>query len=299
MRAIAELRKEQYQHNYERFPYIKEWRKHPYTSFKAHLYMEASAVLVYLLLKTKIKPNTVTIVYSVMGILGGILLTIPSKAATLLAILLFYFKGILDWSDGHYARIIKRTSITGDILDACAAGVVSLWVGLGLNVANKSGMMAFYYLVPVIPALWAGDIMSKAKLWLFDVYLSKDRLQQEISKDEAELLVSHSVQGKDTTPTAGNTYRFINKVVDVGKKMYRLMDKVFEHRARLVDLICLILLIEMFSPIFISWFIFLAFLVWQVVTFATRYYTVAKGGWVEGVLQNKVEGISQAFHSRA
>ena len=301
MRTIAELRKEQYQYNCGLFPYIKDWRRYPYTWFKAHLYMEASAVLVHLLLKTKIKPNTVTIVYTAMGILGGILLAIPAKATIFLAILLFYFRGILDWSDGHYARVTEQTSLTGEILDpyGAQAGWISLWVGLGLNVASKSGMVAFYYLVPVIPALFAGNIMSMAKLRLFNNYLSKDRLQEGISRDKAELLVSQRVQGKGTTSTAGKTYRFINKAVDVGTKVYRLMNEVFKHRARLVDLICLILLIEMFSTIFISWFVFLAFLAWQLVVFVVSFYRVANGGWVERVLQKKVEEISQAFNSQA
>ena len=285
MRIIATLRKEQHDHCYRLYPYIKEWKKCPYTWLKAQLYMEASAVLVYLLLKTKIKPNTVTIVYTVMGILGGILLVIPSKAATLLAILLFYFRGILDWSDGHYARITEQTSITGSILDSygARAGWISLWVGLGLNVASRSGMMVFYYLVPLIPALWAGDIWLLARVQLFDKYVSEGRFQEGIKKSKEELLVSESAQGKGIISTA--------------KKMFWLMHSVFEHRARFVDLICLILLIEMFSTIFISWFVFLVFLVWQIVVFATKFCWVAKGGTVERELQKKVEEISQAFNS--
>lgn len=286
MRSIAELRKKRYQISYDLYPYIREWKKYPYTWFKAHLYMEASAILVYLLLKTKVKPNTVTIVYTAMGILGGILLVIPSRAATLLAILLFYLRGILDWSDGLLARVTEQTSITGDILDpyGAQAGWISLWVGLGLNVASKSGMMVFYYLVPLIPALWAGDMWSFARVRLFAKYVSKDRFQEVINKSKEELLVSESAQGKGIISTA--------------EKMFWLMHSAFEHRARFVDLICLILLIEMFSTIFISWFVFLVFLVWQIVVFATKFCWVAKGGTVERELQKKVEEISQAFNSR-
>jgi hypothetical protein len=287
LKTIAELRKEQYKYNYELLPYLREWKKNPYTWFKAKLYMEASAVLVYLLLKTKIKANTVTIGYIAMGILGGILLAIPSKTTIFPAILLFYFRGILDWSDGHYARITKQTSITGDILDPYGAwaGWISLWVGLGLNVASKSGMMVFYYLVPVIPALWAGDIWSLARVRLFNKYVSKDGFQEVINKSKEELLVSEIVQDKGIISTA--------------KKMFLLVSSIFEHRARFVDLICLILVVEMFSAIFISWFVFLAFLVWQIVAFAARFSWVAKGGTVERELQERVEAISQVFNSRA
>ncbi|HPM43379.1 MAG TPA: hypothetical protein PLV52_06075, partial [Candidatus Omnitrophota bacterium] len=55
--TVRELKAEQYQYNGTQ---VKSWRVNPYTWLKARFYMESSALLVYLLLKTKIKPNTVT-----------------------------------------------------------------------------------------------------------------------------------------------------------------------------------------------------------------------------------------------
>ena len=299
MKTIAELRSEQYEYIAKIYPCVFEWSKYPYTCFKTHLYMEASAVLVYLLLKTKIKPNTVSILYIATGILGGILLAVPTKLAIFSAVVLLFFREILDWSDGHYARVTKQTSITGDILDAYGtrAGWISLWVGLGLNVAYKSGTMLFYYLVPLIPALWAGDIWSLAIVQLFNEHLSKDRFQEGIRKDKEMLSVSENAQR--TIPIAGRRGEFARKVVEVAKKMYRIIFRVFDQRSRLVDLICVILLIEMFSDVFISWFVFLAFLAWQLVVFVVKFYTVAQGRTIETQLQKKIEEISQAFRSQA
>ncbi|GAI05541.1 unnamed protein product, partial [marine sediment metagenome] len=150
---MAELRKEQYEYNCGLYPYLNEWRKNPYTWLKARFYMEAGALLVYFLLKTKINPNTVTIIYGLLGLVGGILLAIPINQTILIAILIFFLKGILDWSDGHLARIRGQTSITGDILDPYGAllGALGLQMGLGFYVAQKSDMAIFYYLIPLIP----------------------------------------------------------------------------------------------------------------------------------------------------
>ena len=78
--------------------------------------------------------------------------------------------------------------------------------------------------------------------------------------------------------------------MSIARKIYRLISSAFEHRARLVDSICLILLIEMFSGLFISWIIFLMFLTWQFVVFAVNFCKVAKGGTAEN-LRNKMTEI--------
>jgi phosphatidylglycerophosphate synthase len=250
--------------------------------------MEASVILVYLLLKTTIKPNTVTIIYAAMGVLGGILLAIPSKVTIILAILVFFFKGILDWTDGHLARLTNQTSILGEILDPCGSriGEVGLWVGLGLYIAHKSGMLVFYYLVPIIPALWAIDVRVAAVKYLFDRYLSKERFQKVINRDRKE-------SSKDPLVTQGKGG------VAILKKVYRVMREIFTARARFVDSICLILLIEMFSDVFILWFIFLAFLVWQLVLFLAYLYREYTRGTTVARFGEKLSEISQAINTQS
>ena len=68
-KTFRELRKDQYSYNLNLFPYLNSWIKNPYSFIKARFYMESSAILVYLLLKTTIKPNTVTIFYCLAGVL--------------------------------------------------------------------------------------------------------------------------------------------------------------------------------------------------------------------------------------
>ena len=118
MYTIKNLRKQQYGYHKEKFPYLFDFIRNPYSFIKARFYMESSAVLVYLLLKTNIKPNTVTVIYGLAGIATGILLAIPNNYTICIALSIAFAKGILDWSDGHLARITGQTSLTGHLLDS-------------------------------------------------------------------------------------------------------------------------------------------------------------------------------------
>ena len=142
--------------------------------------MESSAVLVYFLLKTRIKPNTLSIIYGLLGLAGGILLAISTNKTVFIAIFIFFLKAILDWSDGHLARIKNQTSITGVVLDPYGAllGTLGFQVGLGLYVAQKSGMMLFYYLTLLIPLFYAANLISFGYKILFQSCLKSEELKE-------------------------------------------------------------------------------------------------------------------------
>lgn len=167
MHSLSEIRKEIYQYNFNVASSVygvdlKNWRKNPYTFLKSVFYIETSAVLVFFLVKTRIHPNTVTLIYALLGVIGGILLSIPNNLAIFLAIFIFFSKGILDWSDGPLARMTKRTSLNGEVLDPWGAliGSLGFQVGLGFYVALHSGSIIYFYLLVIILALRAGNIRS-------------------------------------------------------------------------------------------------------------------------------------------
>ncbi|MCF7878926.1 MAG: CDP-alcohol phosphatidyltransferase family protein, partial [Candidatus Omnitrophica bacterium] len=169
MKSVTELRKYQYDYHTKLYPYLNDWKRNPYTWLKARFYMETSAILVYFLLKTKIKPNTVTIVYGLLGIIGGILLGISKNPTVIIAIAIFFLKGILDWSDGHLARVTGQTSITGYVLDVYGALLNDLGfqIGLGFYVAFKTGNPIFYYMIFLIPFFYAVNLKSFSQAVLF------------------------------------------------------------------------------------------------------------------------------------
>lgn len=286
MKTIAEIREEMYRDKYEHFPYIKDWKKNPYTWFKAKLYMEAGIILGFFLLKTKIRPNTITIAYGLLGLIGGVLLAIPINQTILIAILIFFLKGILDWTDGLVARIKNQVSITGSILDPYSGflGALGLQIGLGFYVAQKSGMMIFYYLIPLIPLFYAGKLHSFATDMLFNEFISSKKIK-EYRKNN----MSNSIQSKVEKPSEvlGKKY----------SKIYNLIKNFLDDRARTVDFICLLLLLEMFTPVFITWIIFLGYIVKRFIIFFISFYIVAKKDWAEDQFKSKIEEIFTVFES--
>ena len=281
MKTVAELRKDTYDYHRKYYSYIfDEWKWYSYRKFKAKLYMEVGPWLAYLFMKAKITPNTVSVAYAVMGILGGVFLAIPIKWFILAGIIFFYFMPLLDWSDGLLARATNQTSITGDVLDPYCGlvGWVALWAGMGLYVAGKSGEVIFFYLTPIIPAIFALNIILFGQSRLFDKHIV-EAIRDYIPKKQNHMTI--------ITASSDLTIKYPRIT-----KAMRALDKVFESNARTVDLICLVILLELLLPnLFISWILFLTFLLWQIVLFGAQFYRVARGGWAETKLQNKLEQI--------
>ena len=292
LKTVTELRKFIYEYNRERFPYIfTQWKWYSYRKLKAKMYMNVSPFLTFLFMKMGISPNAITVSYAFLGILGGIFLAIPIKWFVLAGIILFYFRPFLDWSDGLLARFTGRISTTGDLLDnyGALAGWVPLWAGIGLYVAEKFGDMRllvagvsaehiFYFLTPVIPVLIAINVMTSAKNRLFDEHLAKTVRKSLNKQDKAE----STPDTKAPEPSA----MFLKLW-----KIFSFISQIFEHNTRTVDIICLLILLELFLPFFISWVIFLAFLAWQIVFFIAGFYIVARGGWAEKEISDKLKPI--------
>jgi len=285
--TIKQLRIERYKHTNNEYPYTGDWRRNPYTWFKSRLYIEASAVLAYFLSKTRIKANTVTITYGLLGLVAGILLSIPANASIIIAILIFFFKGILDWSDGLLARIRGTTSVTGDILDCYGAvlGSLGLQAGLGFYVAQKSGMIVYHYLVSLLLLFYAIKITTFSYSVLFKNYLKAEKLEKHKTRD-----VKGSAKNENDKSDVGFEKKYT--------AIYHLANSFLDDRARTVDFVCLLILLEMFLPFFVTWVVFLGFLVKQFLFFCVSFYVVAKGGWVEKHLEDKTEEISRAFASQ-
>ena len=127
--------------------------------------MEMSAVLVYILLKTNIHPNHVTLVYGFSGLLAGFLISLGKSEFIMVGIFIFFTRGILDWTDGHLARKTGKTSLTGHVLDEYGAllGSVGLGFGLGFFVAQRTDYEFLYYLVFSFPVLRLLMIHNYAK----------------------------------------------------------------------------------------------------------------------------------------
>ena len=265
---ISEIRKQIYEYHEKYYSYTSRWPWYSYRKYKLIFYNELASIIIFTLLNTSITPNMVTLCYIGMSILAGILTAFPVKMAVLAGIFIIFVNPVFDWVDGPLARIKKMTSISGDIMDSYAAllGWVILWSTLGIYLGNFTNR-AFYYLAPIMPAIFAIDIYVNARERFIYHYFTKE---------EFRLKKNGSIKGVNISASEKHGLKRIKSYVD----------KLFEHNSRTADIICLLIFIELFSSIRILWIFYSAFLIWQMLTFLIRLYVVLFTKWAEDELDN-------------
>ena len=83
-----------------------------------------SAPITYLLVRTPISANQVTVIQEIIGTIGAIMLAVPSIKIMLLGIFLIQFGFILDCVDGEVARYKGQSSVRGVFLDLIGHQIV-------------------------------------------------------------------------------------------------------------------------------------------------------------------------------
>ena len=99
------------------------------TNLKADWYgrffvWKISAPITYLLVRTPISANQVTVIQEIIGTIGAIMLAVPSIKIMLLGIFLIQFGFILDCVDGEVARYKGQSSVRGVFLDLIGHQIV-------------------------------------------------------------------------------------------------------------------------------------------------------------------------------
>jgi len=97
--------------------------KAPYSLIKAIYYIECASLLLCVTQKFITRPNFVTLLYIFTGVLGSFLLNLDSKVGVCVGIFLVFNKGVFDWWDGRLARLLNKVSNKGGILDPYGARV--------------------------------------------------------------------------------------------------------------------------------------------------------------------------------
>ena len=83
-----------------------------------------SSPITYLLVRTPISANQITVIQEIIGIIGAIMLAVPSIKIMLLGIILIQFGYILDCVDGEVARYKGQSSVRGVFLDLIGHQIV-------------------------------------------------------------------------------------------------------------------------------------------------------------------------------
>ena len=242
---------------------IDDWGKNPYTAFKSRVYIELSAIVVFLLQHTAVHPNQVTIVYAFAGILGGVLLSTTSDAAVITALLIFVFKGVVDWSDGVLARLTDRCSDEGAVLDSWGAVVNSFGflIGVGFYIFNRSDDITYIYLMAFMIFLRGIDLRE---------FAYRSAMSDMVRRRAAEApgrVGSYS----DSTGAAIIGFDPDGRVA----WFRRIVMNTLDDRARSVDCVCLVILMEVIGgQLLISPFVYWAYVIRYVLIFGAGVYVV-------------------------
>ena len=242
---------------------IDDWSKNPYTAFKSRVYIELSAIVVFLLQYTAVHPNQVTMVYAFAGILGGVLLSTKSDAAVITALLIFVFKGVVDWSDGVLARLTDRCSDEGAVLDSWGAVVNSFGflIGVGFYIFNRTNDITYIYLMALMIFLRGIDLRE---------FAYRSAMSDLVKRRAAE-------PPKGVGSYSNSTGAAIIGFDPDGRAAWfrRIVMNTLDDRARSVDFVCLVILMEVVGgKLLISHLIYWAYLIRYVLIFGGGIYVV-------------------------
>ena len=211
---------------------INNFFQNPYSYFKSRYYIEVSAILVFFLQYTKATPNLITIIYSILSFSVLFLLSSNNNYLILFAIILLFTKGVLDWADGLLARIQKKTSNLGFLLDNWAALISThaYTLGLAIYLYNKDNEFIFIILGVSILFIKALDLRNYAyHLAMYSLFKEKNKKSflKKLNFNE------HS--------------KLKNKKKSSSLAIFKIFIQNFlDDRSRSVDLICFIIFIDIF-----------------------------------------------------
>ena len=211
---------------------INNFFQNPYSYFKSRYYIEVSAILVFFLQYTKVTPNFITIIYSLLSFSVLFLLSSNNNYLILFAIILLFTKGVLDWADGLLARIQKKTSNLGFLLDNWAALISThaYTLGLAIYLYNKDNEFIFIILGFSILFIKALDLRNYAyHLAMYSLFKEKDK------KSFLKKL------------NFNKHFKLKNKKKDSFLTIFKIfIQNLLDDRSRSVDLICFIIFIDIF-----------------------------------------------------
>lgn len=213
---------------------ITDWRRSPYSCFKARIYIELSSIFAFLFQFTSITANQISLIYCFLGLVAGILLASGVDFLMITGLVVFFLKGSMDWTDGLVARIKNQTSSVGHMLDTWGShiGEMSLITAIGIFCFNFSNNLVYLFLLIIILFLNVIDFK------LFSFHQSFYELVNK--KIQLNLRNIKKIKKKELS----FSYQFLKNFMD--------------GRARTVDTICFLLFFEIiykvnyFSPIIFS-----------------------------------------------
>ena len=249
--TYKELYDQQFTFNSKQSPYIINFWHNPYSFLKARYYMGLASGIVYFLQGSSVTPNQITKLYMLWGVLAGLLIAIGTSHTLSVGIFMVFSKGVLDWTDGHIARLKNKTSLTGHILDVYGARVNSLMfvtcLGFYQYTLHDEDTL-FLILAIIYPLAFSMQLHRFAYKYLYEE-LSNKGLTVE------------------TTPDGTRKERTIRN-----SRYAKFLINFLDDRSRTTDFVCLLIVLEQMTVYKLSWVYFVLIqLKWAVICCSVFY----------------------------
>ena len=238
---------------------IDDWFFSPYHCLKVRFFLELSTLFVFFLQFTSIKPNLLSVLYVVFGIVGALLLGSTQEKLIIAGVIIFFLYGIFDWTDGLLARVTKKMSTLGSVLDPWAGYVCSFsfLIGLGLYLFNTTQEIHFIYLMILIITIRAIDLKDYSYSYLMYKFYKNFKSQKKKNRKKNKIKTN-----KHNLP----------KILIYLKNFFQ---SFLDERARTYDTIGLIILFElMYDKILLTDMIYYLFLARVLAIFIGGFYIV-------------------------
>jgi|ETNmetMinimDraft_33_1059910.scaffolds.fasta_scaffold20265_3 hypothetical protein len=241
--TFQNLRKELYKQTYERhrrnsrkfkqsrrftLNEVHTWRN-PYLKLKFFYIIETASLISWLVIKNKININLLTIIGSVLAIMGFLSLSYPSIALNYLALFIFFSKNIIDYADGFVARLLKSSTTVGAFLDDWTGHLYyqCFFFSFPIYVFNQNNNINFLYI--------------SIGLFFLSVINPKIRIQQssftETLKNDSKRVIIKTLS--DISKSKGNNQNVKSRFISFLSKLE------YNGRTRYTDFILFVILIEL------------------------------------------------------
>ena len=236
IRGIAYKRsRDSSKRNNEDFDNFLRW---PYTNIKGRIYVELAALLVFLVQNTRIKPNQITMMYAICGVVGAFFLSSGNDSMIYVGLGIFFLKSVLDWADGLLATIKNNLTEEGGVLDPWGAYVNSqgFIIGIGLYVFDSTNDLNYLYILIVILALRSIDLRN----YTYTFYMSK------LINNDLKILYPYDDVVNEISKLPISIKSLNKNKGDALTRIAKIIFSILDDRSKSVDFICLVIVIELY-----------------------------------------------------
>ena len=234
--------------------------------FLSRYYRPFSLRLSWLLYKTKITPNFVTILQIIIGLSACLVIALfPKQEVFILGIIFLHLAYLLDCSDGEIARAKKMSSLEGLFLDKFAHAITmpSIFMAVSMYYSQYFiGYQFFILLISFIASLCTFNPVNRLLTSIVQQLITKKEYSQyDLSKYSNK---SKLKDENDDLQILEDEYLVTPKEISLKKrikgKMLRFGKQFFRHVSYLFFVTILLILELLGVPIlviFIFWFFLL------------------------------------------